>query len=192
MRAVALYATGCITLSSIEAAKTNTNNRLTFPALVPAISERERKNKIVRASAFCAKGWRVPTKSMYKLANKKIQDEDFLDIIAQAKDVSKACRRNAREADSDCDPDDSIMELGNGSEASSDVEMNTPSARHLHAAADDDDEDADDNEDAAAADDNEDDDADDDDDNGDINMMVDHSGIFDEAEAEDEDEDESE
>lgn len=188
MRAVALYATGSITLSTIEAAKTNTNNRLTFPALIPAISERERKYKTVRASAFCSKGWRLPTKSMYHLANKKISDKDFLDIFMQAKDVSKASRRNAKEADSDFDPDDSIMELGNGSEASSDVEIDAPSVREMHtvSAINEDDED---DEDTAAADDDENDDAKDD---GDINLMVDHSGIFDENEDENEDEGEGE
>lgn len=172
MRAVALHATGCITQRNIEASNKRTTNddtikRLTFPALIPAISERERKNKVTRPSAFRGgkNGWQAPTSSMYKLAVQMLTDEDFFDLIAQAKEVSRASRRNAKEAESDYDPDDSLMEIANASAPSSDVDMDVRPAGQVHHGTKD--SDKEDNEE-------EDEDGDDGDEN-----MVDHSGIFD-------------
>lgn len=129
MRAVALYATGSITISSIKASKTHTKGtkgkekRAVVPAIIPPISDSEKARKTVRPSIFSARGWQGPTASFYKLAAEKIDDDSMLDIINQAKEIFKASRRNAREADSDFDPDDSILQLGNGSDESSDVNM---------------------------------------------------------------------
>lgn len=120
MRAVALYATGGITISKLEAMKSNANTRLTFPALIPPISDSEIRDKMVRASHFSARGWAAPTRSMMKLCRDKINDDDMVAIIDKATEISRASRRQAREAESDFDPDDSILQLGNGSEHSSD------------------------------------------------------------------------
>lgn len=144
---MALYATGGITLKSLDAAKTHvkpevgTKNTkkvgLKLPALIPPISPSEIANKTSRQSKFCAKGWEVPTQSMVKLAAKKIDDADMLVIVSLARELSRASRHNAREADSDFDPDDSILQLGNGSAHSSDEDV--PSHNFLG------DEDGDDN-----------------------------------------------
>lgn len=118
---MALYATGGVTLKILEAAKTNIKPKL--PALIPPISPSEIANKTSRQSKFCAKGWEAPTKSMVKLAEKKIDNDDMLVIVGLARELSRASRRNAREADSDFDPDDSILQLGNGSAHSSDEDV---------------------------------------------------------------------
>lgn len=124
MRAVALYATGSITISDLKALKSNTTTtRLTFPALIPPISDSEVRDKTMRASHFSARGWATPTRSMMKLCEEKINDEDMVTIIAEASEISRASRRQAREADSDFDPDDSILQLGNGSVHSSDEDI---------------------------------------------------------------------
>ncbi|KAF7985404.1 hypothetical protein HWV62_5103 [Athelia sp. TMB] len=124
MRAVALYAIGGITIKGMADAKAKgKDKRPIYPALIPPISESEKKRKAFRPSAFSAKGWEHPTLLFYQLATDKIDDDSMLDIISQAKEISKASRRNARELGSDFDPDDSILQLGNGTDASSDVEM---------------------------------------------------------------------
>ena len=140
MRAVALYAIGGITIKGMADAKTKgKDKRPIYPTLIPPISESEKKRKAFRPSAFSAKGWEHPTLLFYQLATDKIDDHSMLDIISQAKEISKASRRNAREVGSDFDPDDSILQLGNGTDASSDVEMSGPSgSRGQHDDANDD------------------------------------------------------
>lgn len=105
-----------------EVGKANTK-KLNFPAFIPPISTSEIAKKTKRQSKFSAKGWEAPTKSMVTLCEKKIDDDDMLVIIGLARDISRASRCSAREADSDIDPDDSILHLGNGSAHSSDEDM---------------------------------------------------------------------
>lgn len=139
MRALALYATGGITLKALADAKAGATTQiditnpgkakttkkkptLRLPAVIPPISDSEIHKNIRRPSAFSAVGWAGPASSMYAKCLEKINDEKMVSIIDEAKLVSKATRQHAREADSDFDPDDSICQLGNGSEASSDEE----------------------------------------------------------------------
>lgn len=120
MHALQLYATGSITIAAVRQAKAS-KTAIKLPAIVNPITGTES----ARASVFGSVGWRKPTTSFYKLCNRKVNDADMEDIINKAKALSRASRRNAREAvdNSDgesIDPDDEIANLGDGSEASSD------------------------------------------------------------------------
>ncbi|KAF7966671.1 hypothetical protein HWV62_37521 [Athelia sp. TMB] len=119
MRAVALYATDGSTLSSLKDAKGVPNNRLSFPSIILPISDTEIRDKTKRSSAFSAMSWEEPTAYFVK-ACKTLSDENMDSIIKEAKEYSKASRRHAREIDSDFDPDNSLLQLGNESTASED------------------------------------------------------------------------
>lgn len=130
MRALALHATGGITVESIKDAKDKSKKRLVLPAMIPAVSEKEKYENIKRRAMFSASEWAKPTASFYRKCVSKITDEKMAVIIAKAKEVSKASRQQAREEDDDVfDPDDSIAMLGDGSEASSsdnDMQLDAP------------------------------------------------------------------
>ncbi|KAF7982132.1 hypothetical protein HWV62_29865 [Athelia sp. TMB] len=123
MRAVALYATGGITLSSLKDEKASANKRLTFPAFIPPISKTEIRDKTTRSSAFSASSWAAPTAYLVKACNRSITDEDMDSIVKEAKEIVRASRRQAREADSDLDPDNSLLQLGNGSSSDGEDDM---------------------------------------------------------------------
>ncbi|KAF7985441.1 hypothetical protein HWV62_5177 [Athelia sp. TMB] len=122
MRAVALYATDGSTLSSLKDAKGVANNRLSFPSIILPISDTEIRDKTKRSSAFSAMSWEEPTAYFFK-ACKTLSDENMDSIIKEAKEYSRASRRHAREIDSDFDPDNSLLQLGNESTASEDEQV---------------------------------------------------------------------
>lgn len=129
MRAFALFATGSITIETLTAAmdakKPKRKNgepmkdtkvpMPKLPAMIPPMDTSGRA-PVTRTAAFSALGWKKPTKSFYTLCMNKITDEELDTIVAEAKALSKISRNRAREsAGSDIDPDDSIMQLHNGS-----------------------------------------------------------------------------
>ncbi|KAF7974805.1 hypothetical protein HWV62_11309 [Athelia sp. TMB] len=115
MRTVALYATGGITLSSLKDEKASANKQLTFPVFIPPISKTEIRDKTTCSSAFSASSWAAPTAYLAKACYHSITDEDMDSIVKEAKEIVRASHRQAREADSDLDPDNSLLHLGNGS-----------------------------------------------------------------------------
>lgn len=125
MRAYALVASGSITLATIAEAKALKRKKSQgpkLPAIIAPITRKEIKYKISRSSKFSGKGWAGPTKSMIRVCKTKVSDAAVKDIIREAKEVSRVSRRFAKEDDdeSDFDNDDSILDLHNGSDDSSD------------------------------------------------------------------------
>lgn len=123
MRAYALVASDSITLASIAAAKAQKRKKSQgpkLPAIIPPITDKEIEHKINRLSKFSGKGWAGSTKSMIKLCKREVSDATIKDIIREAKEVSRASRRFAKEDEdgSDFDNDDSILDLHNGSDDS--------------------------------------------------------------------------
>lgn len=133
MRAYALVASGSITLASIKAAKASNRKKCQgpkLPAIIAPITQKEIEQKTNRLSTFSGKGWAGPTKSMIGLCNSKVSDATMKDIIREAKEVSRASRRLAKEEEnSDFDNDDLILDLPNGSDGSSDGD--TPCDYHM-------------------------------------------------------------
>ncbi|KAF7964748.1 hypothetical protein HWV62_3278 [Athelia sp. TMB] len=119
MRALALHATGGVTVESIQDAKDKRKKNILLPAVIPPLSEREKDGNTKRRSIFSAQDWAKPTASFYQKCVSKVTDEKMVTIMASAKQVSKASRQQAREEVAEYDPDDSIAMLGDGSEASS-------------------------------------------------------------------------
>lgn len=132
MRALALHATGGITLQSIKDAEDKPKKRLALPSMILAVSEKEKDEKVKRRAMFSSTDWAKPTASFYRKCVNKITDEKMASIIAKAKEVSRASRQQAREEVDAYDPDDSIAMLGDGSEASSsehDMQLDAPSSK---------------------------------------------------------------
>lgn len=124
MRAYALVASDSITFASIAAAKAQKRKKSQgpkLPAIIPPITEKEIKHKTNRLSKFSGKGWAGSTKSMIRLCKREVSDATIKDIIREAKEVSRVSRRFAKEDEdgSDFDNDDSILDLHNGSDGSS-------------------------------------------------------------------------
>lgn len=123
MRAYALVASGNITLASIAAAKAQKRKKSQgpkLPAIIAPITQKEIEHKTNWLLKFSGKRWAGPTKSMIRLCKDQVSNATMKDIICEAKEVSQASRRFAKEdeGDSDFDNDDSILNLRNGSDGS--------------------------------------------------------------------------
>lgn len=122
MRAFILYASGYITIEAVDTAKAN-NKSIKYPdTTIQAFTTRDKQMGRTWTSTFSSVGWSDSTLKLLKLCRKQVTDVAMDNIIREAKKYSKASRRQAKETvyDSDFDPDDSILNLGDGVMISSD------------------------------------------------------------------------
>lgn len=122
MRALILYASGYITIESLDDAKVR-KGTVKYPGTtIQAFTAHYKKKGRVWTSSFSKVGWSDSTLKMAKLCRTHVTDDAMDNIIRQAKSYSKASRHQAKETayDSDFDPDDSILNLPGGLVISSD------------------------------------------------------------------------